>query len=53
MFVNDNIAKKDFIYAFYGLDINLVRPCHQALTMNKLDHYIIKRFVKDKIPERF
>ena len=41
MFVNDNIEKKDSTSTPYRLDINLVRPCHQALTMNNLDHYII------------
>ena len=41
MFVNNNIAKKDSTYSSYGLDINLVSTCHQALTMNKLDHYRI------------
>ena len=41
MFVNENIAKKDSTSTSYGLDINLVRPYHQALAMNNLDHYII------------
>ena len=41
MFVNDNIAKKYSTSTPYGLDINIVRPCHRALTMNNLDNYII------------
>ena len=41
MFVNDNIAKKDSTSKSYGLDINLARSCHRALTMKNLDHYII------------
>ena len=41
MFVNNNIANNDSAYTSYGLDINIARPCHGALTMNNLDHYII------------
>ena len=41
MFVDDNTAKKYSTSTSYGPDINIVRPCHRALTMNNLDHYII------------
>ena len=41
MFANDNIAKNDYASTFYKLDINIMMPCHKALTMNYLDHYIV------------
>ena len=50
MFVNNNIENNDSASIYYRLDINIVRPCHQALTMNNLDHYIIQMFVKENIP---
>ena len=31
MFDNDNITVDDSAYTLYGLDINIVRPCHQVL----------------------
>ena len=42
MFVNNNIANNDSAYTSCGLFINIVRLCHQELTLNNLDHYIIK-----------
>ena len=32
MFVNNNIAEKYSTFTSYKLDINIVRPCHRALT---------------------
>ena len=42
MFITDNTKKKDSTSMSYRLDINLVRPCHRALTMINLDHYTKK-----------
>ena len=41
MFVNDKITVNDYSSKLYGLDINLVRPCHQVFKVNNIDHYRI------------
>ena len=41
MFVHNNISKNDSAYTSYGIYINIVTTCHQALNVNNLDDYII------------